>query len=380
MPRTDKWSLKFDCCVKCGRNDVKHIARGLCLNCYQQETEKRGRGKQRIAKGLASRKLNYKYLYKEYVNKKRSLGDIAKDCDCGRQYVYKIMKEFNIPLRTLSEARKLVYDRHKISYKLTDASGNERLVIQGGLKINKDFFKSWSNEMAYVFGVIYTDGHLSCDEHRKIYQFIVSQKEPELLNKLLKLMDCNAQLHHRKKHGISGDIYLLNVHHPQIYSDLISLGLSPSKSKTIDFPNIPQELVRHFIRGCWDGDGSVYISGGKINANYACGSLKFIERLVQELYKVGIYKRRPPLEKIDADKMWLNYPDGRFPLKIHQEKRSKSYYIKLDSRENLEKLFDYFYDRIDESMYLDRKFKIFAKGLGVITDGFQETREGCEGK
>src|SRR4030042_1875664 len=100
-----KWSFKFDRCVKCGRNDVKHLARGLCLYCYQQETEKRGRGKQRIAKGLASGKLNSKYLCEEYVKKKRSLSDIAKDCDCGRQYVYKKMKELNIPLRNQKEAR-----------------------------------------------------------------------------------------------------------------------------------------------------------------------------------------------------------------------------------------------------------------------------------
>ena len=71
------------------------------------------------------------------------------------------------------------------------------------------------------------------------------------------------------------------------------------------------------------------------------------------------------MDKIDADKMWLNYPDGRFPLKIHQEKRSKLYYIKLDTRKNIEKLFHYFYDGVDESMYLTRKYNVFAKGLNI---------------
>ena len=360
MPRTEKWSLKFDHCVKCGRNDVKHVARGLCLNCYQQETEKRGRGKQRIARGLASGKLNYKNLYKEYVSKKRSLSDIAKECNCGRQYVYKKMKEFNIPLRTKSEARKLVYDRHKISYKIIDGNGKERLVIQGGLKINEGFFKSWSNEMAYVLGVIYTDGNLYCDKGRKIYQFIVSQKEPELLNKLLKLMDCNAELLHRKKHGITGEIYLLRVHHPQIYSDLISFGLSPNKSKTIDFPNIPQEFVRHFVRGCWDGDGSIFLDKGNVIASYITGSFNFIERLVQELYRVGICKLG---KKSDSNELWLKFPDGQFPLKIHKDKRVNAFYIKIQTRKNVEKLFHYFYDGVDESIYLSRKYKVFLKGL-----------------
>ena len=352
-----KWSFKFDRCVKCGRNDVKHLARGLCLYCYQQETEKRGRGKQRIAKGLASGKLNSKYLCEEYVKKKRSLSDIAKDCDCSRQYVYKKMTAFNIPFRTQGEARRLVYDRKKIVYKTLDENGSERILVPGSLEIDEGFFKSWSNEMAYVLGVIYTDGYLFCDRRRRIYRFTLSQKEPELLNKVLRLMSCNAQIYYRKKRGISGSLYFFNVHHPKIYSDLVNWGLSQAKSKTMEIPNVPPEFVRHFIRGCWDGDGSIFISAGKLRGSYVCGSLKFMERLVQELYKASIHKMRPPY--------------SGFPLTIHEGKRSNYYEIKIDGRENLEKLFDYFYDEVDESMYLERKFKTFARGLGIITDGLQ---------
>lgn len=126
--------------MNCGGNDVKHVARGLCLNCYERETSKRNRGRKRDKyDGSASRKLNYKYLYEEYVNKKRSTIDIAKDCDCGRQYVYLKMKKFNIPLRTLKEARELAYDRHKISYTIMDENGKEKLITQGVLKLMRIF-------------------------------------------------------------------------------------------------------------------------------------------------------------------------------------------------------------------------------------------------
>ncbi len=145
--------------------------------------------------------------------------------------------------------------------------------------------------------------------------------------------------------------------------DLNRLGLHQRKSLTMIFPDVPEKYMRHFIRGCWDGDGSVFISGGKMNASYTCGSLRFIERLVQELYKVGVHKRRLPLDKTDADRMWANYPIGKYPLAIHKAKRSKSYNIKIDSNDNLEKLFHYFYDDVDESIYLNRKFKTFVKGL-----------------
>ena len=58
-----------------------------------------------------------------------------------------------------------------------------------------------------------------------------------------------------------------------------------------------------------------------------------------------------------------NHPDGRFPLTIHAEKRSNAFYIKIHTRQNVEKLFHYFYDGVDESMYLSRKYNVFAKGL-----------------
>lgn len=249
-----------------------------------------------------------------------------------------------------------------------DENGNERLILQRSLKINENFFSTWSKEMAYVLGVIYTDGNLFHDPKRGSYRIITSQKEPELLNKVLKLMGCNARLRHRKKQGISGDVYFFDIAHAKVYSDLINLGLSPNKSRTMEFPDMPQEFLRHFIRGCWDGDGSVHIEGNKINAKYYCGSLNFIQRLVQELYKIGIYKKRPPSDRTDAEKMWLDYPDGRFPLKIHQEKRSKSYYIKLDSIENIKKLYHYLYDGVDAEQYLSRKYKVFENYIGKLEE------------
>jgi hypothetical protein len=372
MPSTGKWSLKYDCCVNCGRNDVRHIARGLCLRCYQQETEKRNRGEKSKKYGSASKRLNSKFLFEEYVDKKRSLIDIAKDCNCHRQYVYKKMKEFNIPLRTLKEARKLVLDRQKIAFKIVGEDGNERLVIPGSIKINENFFRHWTNEMAYVLGVIYTDGHINpgrkLDPSQKTTtmspRLVIAQKQPELLLKVSKLMNCNMKLRYKKKRGIAGALYVFDICSEKIYNDLINFGLSPQKSKTVEFPNIPKEFVRHFIRGCWDGDGSIYFEGqAKIRGSYTCGSFRFIEKLVQELHRVGIHKRKPPSDKAQRDKMWLDYPDGRFPLTIHTEKRSKSYYIKIDSRESLEKLFHYFYDDVHESIYLTRKFNVFAKGL-----------------
>ncbi len=383
MPRTEKWSLKFDRCVTCGGNDVRHIARGLCLICYERETAKRNRGKKRDRyDGSASRKLNYKYLLEEYINKKRSLGDIAKECGCSRQYVYRQLRGYAIPLRSKTESRILALTKGKVSFDRIGENGKVEKVTLQKNRLNEKFFRGWSNPMAYVLGVIYTDGNVrpgllrepAIPDTLRIGRLTVAQKEPELLQKILNLMECDAKLLFRKrkafKKGVAGPIYYFHINNDELYDDLIALGLLPNKSLNMTFPDVPTEHVRHFIRGCWDGDGSIYFESKKLRGSYTCGSVNFIERLVQELYKTGIYKRKPPLDETDADKMWLNYPDGRFPLKIHQEKRSKSYYIKVDARENLERLFHYFYDGVEESLYLTRKYAAFVKGLRI-----QETRD-----
>jgi intein-encoded DNA endonuclease-like protein len=227
----------------------------------------------------------------------QSLIDIAKECGCSRQNVLRRIRQSNIPLRTQKEARKLAYDRHKISYTITNQDGIEKLVTQGSINTNEKFFSTWSKEMAYVLGVLYTDGNLYHDAKRETYRIALAQKQTELLNKVLKLMDCDARLRHRKKRGITGEVYFFDIQQKKVYSDLINLGLSPIKNRTIEFPDIPPEFVRHFIRGCWDGDGSIYFESGKLRGSYTCGSFEFIAKIVQELYRVEIYKRTPPLDK-----------------------------------------------------------------------------------
>ncbi len=234
--------------------------------------------------------------------------------------------------------------------------------------INEDFFSNWSPEMAWVLGILFTDGFV------RPFSISLWSMDIELLEKVKNLLNSlnpigiTTQSYDKSKH-----IYRFAFYRQKMMEDLNRLGMHQRKSLNMTFPDVPQEYMRHFVRGCWDGDGSIYFEEpAKIRASYTCGSLKFIERLVQELYKIGIYKRKILLDKTDTSLIRSYSPVGRYPLTIHKEKRSKSYYIKIDSRENLEKLFDYFYDRVVESMYLERKFKIFAEGLRVINNRLRE--------
>lgn len=71
------------------------------------------------------------------------------------------------------------------------------------------------------------------------------------------------------------------------------------------------------------------------------------------------------------------YPMNQYPLKIHTDIRSKSptYSIKINAQESLLTLFHYFYDGVDESIYLTRKHNVFAQALSMPLQEFDKLDE-----
>lgn len=337
------WSYKHKRCIRCGTINVKHVARGHCVSCYNKFLYNRHKGK-RIARGLASKKLTEEYLINKYIKKKKSLGDIAKECNCTRQYVYKKMIEYDIQLRNKASARLLALDREKIKFTQINGDSQEHCTTLEKQRTNESFFSDWSPEMAYVLGIIYTDGNLytirmkhAAGKSIKLIRSInVSQKDPEILRKILMLMNSNVKIL-QKRDGI----YYFHIYSTKIYEDLISLGLSPAKSRIVKFPEVPPEYAKHFIRGCWDGDGSVFFEKRRphyLKADFVSGSRKFIKSMVDYLKKSGLPERT-----------------------IYKTKGSRpSYHIKY-SGSQCKKLYHFFYDNVPESLYLKRKYSRFKE-------------------
>jgi hypothetical protein len=199
------WSLKHKRCLRCGTINVKHVARGLCVSCYNKFLHRRHRGN-RTTRGLASKKLTKEYLVSEYIGKKKSLRDIAKECNCTFQYVYKILIQFDVPLRNKTSARLLALDRGKIKRTRIDDESQAHKVILKKTLVNESFFSIWSPKMAYVLGMIYTDGNIfpsgKRDPSKKkallVDRLSVAQKETELLIKILAMMNSDAKIVHRR--------------------------------------------------------------------------------------------------------------------------------------------------------------------------------------
>jgi hypothetical protein len=370
------WSQKFKECIKCGTRERKHLGRGLCVNCYQIDIENRHKQnrKPEMLRGpeeIPHRVLTKEYLIREYCENSKSLGDIGKACNCSRQYIYKKIKSYGLTTRDKTSARTLALEGGKIIVMRPDDTGNATAITFQKTKHKEDFFSSWSPEMAYVLGVIYTDGNLTPGSLRDpsskttllVPRVTVYQKEPELLKKILSLQESNSKLLFRKKRVIkskkgdkkdivAGEIYYFHIHGDKIYDDLVALGLFPNKSLKLQFPQVPSNCIRHFIRGCWDGDGSIYVenSTNKKAASFVSGSKKFIAGLLAELEKLGMPKRT-----------------------IHENKgKNISYYFRFTG-DQCDKLFHILYDDVPSTQYLERKHNIFKPN--ELDEGLEDTTQ-----
>ncbi len=86
--------------------------------------------------------------------------------------------------------------------------------------------------------------------------------------------------------------FFWNFMRKEMMDDLSKIGLTQRKSLTMQFPMVPENHKRHFIRGCWDGDGGFSVNPMSPMGHYTCGSKEFIEKIVDELYQVGIVRRQ----------------------------------------------------------------------------------------
>jgi hypothetical protein len=173
--------------------------------------------------------------------------------------------------------------------------------------LNETFFDSIdTQEKAYFLGFLFADG---CNSGKKI-SLNLSEKDLGILQKLNILIHPegkplyrgearestlkNGQIAHTKTN------YHLVIENKHISDLLSSYGCTPRKTNTLEFPNfLNPELVVHFIRGYFDGDGSVSLMPPepRIRAYISITSTRIFCEKIQQIVKEAINIESNILEK-----------------------------------------------------------------------------------
>lgn len=203
---------------------------------------------------------------------------------------------------------------------------------------------------AYLLGFYAADG--SINEKRKTLRIHLQKQDSELVYLYKDVISPDARTFLVQEHKATGrdggeiiahESFGVDITSAELCNSLVNLGLGYNKSYgELHIPDIPEHLIRHFVRGYFDGDGCITgwlaIEKGKSDRiRYSFDICGKTESLLNEFVQFF---------KIHNIKVNLNYL-----------KRDNMFRIKTSSKKEVEKIFHLLYD--DSNFYMNRKFNKF---------------------
>ena len=288
-------------------------------------------------KSLREELKNKKYneIKNSYIKNSGNISRVLKECDSSHQTVEKALKFFNVDkiniLKSNQHARKS--------------------------RINDSFFEKIDSEIkAYYLGYFYADGNVNIRMDKRkpnthISKAEISQAESDkyiLLPLSLEIYneDKIKTYAYKNRSKETQNKCFLAINSKKICEDLIKLKCIPRKSLTLTFPTfdiVPQNLMNHFIRGYFDGDGhiGIYKYGGRVMSVHC-------ENASSKFFNAGL-------------KLFLeNNYQIKSTLVIDKRKNNNFSILRiLDGRKGIKKMYDFLYK--DALFFLERKKKKFAE-------------------
>lgn len=212
----------------------------------------------------------------------------------------------------------------------------------------RDFFNVIdTEEKAYWLGFIFADGYISYSEkNMKKGQLATTYctgiklkwSDREHLKKFNKSIRGNYKVFKETSHpdGFRKKITeaaKILVYSQQMYNDL-NKYFDRDKTYTAKFPSIPENLMRHFIRGYFDGDGCFSFTDMTFDIEFLGASKDFHEGLANVLRKNNF-------------KFTINSKINKY--------NTEMYYIYINRNEDKCNFLKWIYE--DCNIYLERKYK-----------------------
>ena len=218
-------------------------------------------------------------------------------------------------------------------------------------RIRHDIFSKIETELqAYLLGFYAADGNIN--EKRKTFRIHLQKQDSELVYLYKDIISPDARTFTVNEHKTTGrngkevnahESFGVDITSAKLCNDLVNLCIGYNKSYTdLHIPEIPEDLIRHFIRGYFDGDGciTVWLSQEKGKSDRVRGKFDICAKSASILNEFIKFFATHDI------KINLNYL-----------KRDDMYRMSTSSKKELEKIYNILYK--DSNFYLSRKFNKF---------------------
>lgn len=243
----------------------------------------------------------------------------------------KIAKKFGISAST--NIRKILIKK-----------GVLRDIRESFYKVKLDYFTDINTpNKAWLLGFLYADGNVSGT--LRVWKVNLQYRDIEILERIKEEIGFSGPIKvfekqpgNRPGQTKISKMCLLAVNRAQMCQDLIKWGCVPNKTWQLQMPDcLSKDLLSHFVRGLWDGDGHISQNCKILNL---VGSKCFIE----ELCTVLPFKIRP-----------LIYRDSeRYPNDIYKKVTK----ITISKRVDVKYALEWMYGDCKKYLYLKRKYEL----------------------
>ena len=265
--------------------------------------------------------MNVSVLIEEYLNGS-SLAALSRKYNISAYRVKSLLQKNNIVIRSRNEQNKYSPQNQRKYY------------------INDNYFDNIDCEdKAYLLGFLAADGTIQPDGSVKI---ALSSVDKELLIKFQTVLETNYPIRDSiTKDGFNVSTFVFRS--SNIREQLTKYNIVRNKTYTYSFPNtLSDKYFASFIKGYWDGDGTVCMNGGYPRTSLCSYQKKFLEDVIDKLEKFyGIPK-----------------------VNVYQKKNSNTWYFQY-SKESSKKLYELFYSK-PTYLFLERKYLKFKELFGEI--------------
>lgn len=274
-------------------------------------------------------------MNKSLVKNYTELNSLDKNRIVDYYYEYKDVK-----MKDISNMLNVSY--RSVRRVLKEAGINTRL--KNRYILDENYFDCIDTEAkAYILGFIYADGFVGNDRFNNI---VISINDREVLEFISREFKFSGEIRKTKKGGFenSKSGYSLNFSSKIMASRLREIGLYPNKSLILEkMPCIDEKLIRHFIRGYFDGDGSIILSHNTSYYKAKGCNIKYM----YPTYCFMILGTEIFLNDI-LEKAGFNYG------KIYDTKSEKIKCLKINAKKEYQNIYNYLYN--NSTIKLERKY------------------------